>query len=386
MVTRRSTVMMGVTAAAVLLPLGALHPAARAQAVPKKTGPNVRMNKANAAVSAVHAVPGEMDAQGLLAQGRALSPAAVAGLEQGLATAPDDLATHIELLGYYNMAQFHSVAARKKYDGQIYWMIQHHPESVVMGQGYALILRRQDPDAFGTGEALWLAQVSKQPASTTILGNAAEYCLLSDVPTAERLLKQAAVADPKSPQWPDKLGELYQLQVRLQAPEAVRRPWAQKALAEYETAMARDGAQASVNGDFEKTAVAAYDAGEYDKARRYATDLLTDGGSPGDYDPGGDVHHADMVLGLLALRDNDLPLAVQYLQAMGRVAGSPSLDAFGPNMRLAQALLERGDRQSVLDYFAECARFWKDDNGQLKAWTAQVQQGKAPDFSANLYY
>ena len=70
--------------------------------------------------------------------------------------------------------------------------------------------------------------------------------------------------------------------------------------------------------------------------------------------------------------------------AMGRVSGSSQLDSFGPNMQLADDLLKAGRRDTVLAYFDECGKFWKDK--QLGTWRSEVEAGRMPDFRGNLYY
>lgn len=195
------------------------------------------------------------------------------------------------------------------------------------------------------------------------------------------------------------LGEQYQLQA-FHGAKSVRRDWAQKALTQFQKAQSLDKNSNFVQQDSILTSLAkmAYSAGHYHQAQAYATQLLQHGqnkiqtgeGEPKpnfELDDGNqDVHEANMVLGRLALRNEDTAQAEADLRAMGNVSGSAQLDSFGPNMLLARDLLKRGDRQPVLVYFQECAKFWKDDNGQLKTWTAQVQQGKIPDFRGNLAY
>jgi len=104
------------------------------------------------------------------------------------------------------------------------------------------------------------------------------------------------------------------------------------------------------------------------------------------WDHGNAIHHGNLILGRLALRRGELDKAKQHLLAAGRTPGSPQLDSFGPNMTLALELIEKGERQAVLEYFELCARFWKLDRGQLKAWAATVKGGGTPDFGANLNY
>jgi hypothetical protein len=43
-----------------------------------------------------------------------------------------------------------------------------------------------------------------------------------------------------------------------------------------------------------------------------------------------------------------------------------------------------GERQTVLGYFDLCREFWPRKD--LTTWKKEVQQGKIPDFGANLVY
>ena len=370
-----------------LVPLAMLRPMARAQVAPT---PKRHMTRATARVSAVSAVPGEFDAMDLVAEGRSLTPRAAADLERALASNPDDYAAHIRLLGYYGKQQFEPGPGRTAFQQQVFWFIRTHPESVLAGTPNTMLLKSNDSAAFEAGETLWLEQIAKQPTNTTLLGKAAAYCVLSDEETAERLLRQAEALEPKNAQWPDKLGHLYHLQGEGRTtPAGDSRLWAQKALAEFEAAAevsTNKTLQHSTSADF---AVTAFDAGDYDKARRYAAALLQHGQNKEgqSMDPSGDLHHAHLVLGLLSLRAGDTAGAEGHLLAMGRVSGSPSLDTFGPNMRLAGELLKVGRPEVVLSYFDECAKFWRMDPGaELEQWRAQVKKGQIPNFGGNLIY
>ena len=56
-------------------------------------------------------------------------------------------------------------------------------------------------------------------------------------------------------------------------------------------------------------------------------------------------------------------------------------------MTLAKELLEKGEREVVLEYFDLCAKFWElERDKKLKKWKSQVEAGKTPDFGANLVY
>ncbi len=130
-----------------------------------------------------------------------------------------------------------------------------------------------------------------------------------------------------------------------------------------------------------------FNAGNIEKARSEANELAADGASAdGEWNKGQAVHDSNMVLGRIALKEGKTEDAKQYLLAAGASTGSPVLDSFGPNMSLAKDLLDKGEKDTVLQYFDLCRKFWKDDNGQLDKWTADVKAGRTPDFGANLVY
>lgn len=105
-----------------------------------------------------------------------------------------------------------------------------------------------------------------------------------------------------------------------------------------------------------------------------------------DWNYGNAVQNANQVLGLIALAANDVPEAKRRLLASADSDGSPQMNSFGPNMRLAKALLEKGEKEVVLEYFQRCGRFWKMGGGKLKSWRESVIRGDMPDFGANLDY
>ena len=130
---------------------------------------------------------------------------------------------------------------------------------------------------------------------------------------------------------------------------------------------------------------AAVRAGAFDKAAEYAQELLSEVAKNAD-DPnyGNAIHDGNIVLGRLALRHGDVKKAARLLLEAGRTPGSTQLNSFGPDMTLAQELLEKGEREVVLQYFALCHRFWGTGAQQLEAWSTTVREGGIPKFGANL--
>lgn len=101
---------------------------------------------------------------------------------------------------------------------------------------------------------------------------------------------------------------------------------------------------------------------------------------------GNAVQDVNLVLGRIAVREGRMEDAKRCLLEAGKSPGSPQMDSFGPNMSLAKDLLEKGEKEVVLDYFESCREFWKMDNGRLDEWSQQVKEGKTPNFGANLVY
>lgn len=128
-------------------------------------------------------------------------------------------------------------------------------------------------------------------------------------------------------------------------------------------------------------------SGEFDTAQELASELLFLANEfETDWNYGNAIHDANIVLGLVALSRDDIGAAEAHLLAAGNTEGSPQLDSFGPNMMLAEALLQRDETKAVLEYFKLCRAFWELHDGQLDLWSQQVLAGLIPDFGANLRY
>lgn len=134
------------------------------------------------------------------------------------------------------------------------------------------------------------------------------------------------------------------------------------------------------------TAKGALNFGKIEDARKYAIELLAldEKLKERPWRNGNAVHDANLVLGRIALLEGDLEAAKQHLVQAGKTSGSPNLNSFGPNMSLANDLLQRGERDAVLEYFEQCRRFWKP--AVLDRWTEEVKAGRVPNFRANLFY
>jgi hypothetical protein len=135
-----------------------------------------------------------------------------------------------------------------------------------------------------------------------------------------------------------------------------------------------------------KLAEAALKAGDDEKAAAYARELLnTAPDFPKDWNFGNAIFDGHLALGLLAVRKDDVATARAELLESAKTPGSPTLNSFGPNMALAEALLRKGERGAVLEFLTSCGVFWKMGQERLQAWANTINQGGTPVFGTNLH-
>ena len=134
-------------------------------------------------------------------------------------------------------------------------------------------------------------------------------------------------------------------------------------------------------------AVYLVDIGRLDDAQKYATELLEAATRhKNDWNYGNAIHKGHIALGRIALRKNNNQTAIQHLIDSGKTPGSPQLNSFGPNMLLAKELLEKGERDAVMQYLDLCGKFWQMSGGRLERWKDIIKTGGIPNFAANLLY
>lgn len=320
----------------------------------------------------------------LLMEGHELSAKDATMLEANIESDPNDFESHVKLLGYYFGKSFRSHEAKTKHEQLALWLIENHPESRVAGLPEARIDMTSNPVGFAKADRLWQDNTRKHEHDAIVLGNAAHFYELYDHVKAEGLFKKAQLLDPENAEWSRYLGHLYEREAHTAAAADCQDVW-ERALVQFERAVKVRKDQIGLFSLLPDLATCAFEAGQTDKAKEYALQLLKMGNQKKHRQHNGNaVHHGNLVLGRLALQAGDVEKAKSFLLEAGKTQGSPQLDSFGPNMTLAKELLERGEREVVLEYFQLCAKFWK--GGELDNWSAVVKGGGMPDFGANLWY
>jgi hypothetical protein len=131
--------------------------------------------------------------------------------------------------------------------------------------------------------------------------------------------------------------------------------------------------------ELEDVAAAALKAGRTQEARTAAEDLLA--GAPGrerDWNYGNAIHNGNMILGKIALDSGDVQKAKDHLIAAGKSPGSPQLDTFGPDLKFAEELLDKGEGKTTAEYLRLISNFWKPMKPRLDAWATAIDHGERP--------
>jgi tetratricopeptide (TPR) repeat protein len=297
-------------------------------------------------------------------EGHKLSADDVAGLEASLAEGPDDLRTHMQLLGYYSVD--YPLRSTKQRDTHALWVIANHPELDL----YPIteIEESFSPEAYTEAYRLWRSALEQQPNNTARLKAASEFFTFADPAFAKELLRRGLELEPDASHWHAAIGELCMLGVRRHDSDSERLETAREALLEFERALDLERSDLGRYDLMIDAARAAFFANDFERATTYATRVLAEAPRfKGTWLHGNGVHHAHIVLGRVALSRDDVQAAKEHLMASTQVPTSPQLSSFGPDQDLALALVARGERDAVLAYAEACKHTFGAGLGMLGA-------------------
>jgi hypothetical protein len=87
-----------------------------------------------------------------------------------------------------------------------------------------------------------------------------------------------------------------------------------------------------------------------------------------------------LILGLAALRRNEVELARNEMRAALAARAPGPCAFFPPNAVLALELCERGDREAMLEFLTSARGLVPDQAAQIDMWTQHVRDGRTPKF------
>ena len=322
-----------------------------------------------------------INVEDLVLSGRRLTSEEAESLEKQIEKNPDDITSRTKLLGYYFDKQYQNQSARKAKQKHVLWLIMNSPESEILGFPYGRLDASLDKEAYSQGKEAWINQLKTKPDNLKVLENSAHFFMLNDRELAEESLTKARSLDMENPKWPIQLGHLYSLGM-MRKPLDAKKEAAEKALQQFEIAykLSTDSGRDVLLHSLAKTALA---AGKPQKAKEYAQKMLSQSNTGWNY--GNNIHFGNIILGKIALASDDLEEAKKHLIEAGKTPGSPQLNSFGPDMALAKELLQKGERDVVLEYLELCSKFWKSEKGRLNKWSVVIKDNKIPDFGPSLY-
>lgn len=316
-----------------------------------------------------------------MSHARDMSATTAEALEASVSSSPFDVLARARLIGYYDAHANDSLEGRARKRDHVLWLVRNRPDSAAAsGHAGRLWEHADGKDAVAALRAEWIRQVEARPGSTVILDNAAEAMSIQDTALSFKWLAAAEKLQPGHPQWAVRIGFLNYLDAAHHRDAAARYSAASRALAAYERAIALSPLREDRLLFLDYAAFSAYDVQRDDKAERFAKERL-EYTAVSSWDTGNAVNKANTVLGLIALRRGDVASARNFLGLSGNIKGSPQLNSFGPDFRLAKALLEKGQRDAVDDYLESCARFWTMGRDRLTRWRKELAAGDIPDFN-----
>jgi len=127
-------------------------------------------------------------------------------------------------------------------------------------------------------------------------------------------------------------------------------------------------------------AIQSLELGDTEAATRHATEWLNTTTNRRAYFYGTVVHDANQIMGVAALKEGRVADAKTYLLKAGASPGSPQLNSFGPRMFLAQQLLEKNEKEVVVEYLDLVAKFWASSSDE---YLRQAEE-RSPGASATI--
>lgn len=304
--------------------------------------------------------------------------------ENEIKATPKDAITRMKLVAFYKVARFTDKTLTNTYVGHVQWFIRNKPE-INMMESIDVFEEIDGKDNYLATQKLWMEQITDKQKNPRVLFNAACFFRIKDEAAGVELLKRAVALEPKNPEWHSSLAFDFLMRAPYAKTVSGRKELGQKSLEEYLVGYNLLKDRADKFYALSYIALAAYYAGEFEKAVDYAEFLLSEAESfKKDWNYGNAINHGNTILGLARLEKGDVYAANEYLLASGNTPGSPQLDSFGPDFKLAQALLAKGQKKQVIEYLKLCAKFWK--NEIILEWIKAVESGKTPNFSVNHSY
>src|SRR5207253_1306425 len=108
----------------------------------------------------------------------------------------------------------------------------------------------------------------------------------------------------------------------------------------------------------------------------YAEKLLREHAHSGDA-----IYTANLILSQTALDRNDLAASKRYLMEAAATTGAKSIEQNGLDTSVVRNLLQRGERDIVLEYLNRGRTLWPQGVQFITRWEGQIKAGRMPNFN-----
>lgn len=272
-------------------------------------------------------------------------------LESALEQDPADMHTRAKLIGFYAVDRKGLASELLKH--QI-WIIEHCPEHelATLAVSRAARLRRFAPEAYREMKQKWLEKLELRQSPVKAYINAANFFILNeDEQYAETALKKALLREPENTTILDKLSKVL---------ETISRK--ANGNRDEEAFLLSTRAFESEADPFKRFSMLirlpllALRLNNLAVAESTAYELieLASQNKDDSANYGFAIHMAHTVLGILDCRANKLESAIDHLHKSIRVPECFALITAGPNLELAENLLEAGYSNEVLKFIDRC--------------------------------
>jgi tetratricopeptide (TPR) repeat protein len=298
----------------------------------------------------------------------------IKSLETRLLENPSDYEARFQLLGYYSGKQYDDNVAAKELYAMTIWLIDNMPDCGVI-ENWGCTGSEIDQAQYEELKRHWLTQIEADNNNLRVIGCAAAYFSQDDEDLAEKLYQRAITLEPTTSDWSRDLAWLLGHRGPERALDAVN------AMRE---ALRKEPEQNRQYYMLDDLAELAFKAGNLEEASEAALKSLSLAFTFGkDWNDGNAIHNANSILGRIALKKGDIAAAKKHLVLAGETTGSPQLNSFGPEMKLAEELFAVGEIESVVAYLEACKKFWSSDCecGALDRGIAQIRSGEIPNFA-----
>ena len=305
-----------------------------------------------------------------LRAGLALDAAQADEVRARLAVDANDFEARVMLLGYASRRQQVEGVESDTFREHLLWCIAHRPRAALHES--PLVDAEASESLVAAMCEQWEAVLAGAPDDTLVLTHAGLALIFAaEFELALSKFERLEQLEPSNPAWPAWISRCL--------------TWPgdggkddERALAALERALALEHPREAYT--VKQAAKLALRLQRFEQARGLALELLELARTR---DLGwmlGKAHYdGHRILGLIALAHGDVAVAERELLQSAQSITELELRRFSPDLELADALLQRGRTEVVIEFLELCTRFWLPR--PLHHWIAAIRAGEKPELN-----